>query len=233
MYITNIIHDINNYKLEGLYTNTDLYKNIKAFTNFHRVNCLLFHRKSYSIIIMLHFLPKRKTLFFFCWRTYICEYEILNDTSITLFVIKYWLGINQTFSKQYCLSVGSNMNKHKAPLDPCSAVRGSNTTSLNTLWLGPALIRLWPMKYLVAKGLCTNAIHSSLDLRKSQIETCETWSRCLCLLKISLRSWQYFCSVSQQFRWVFFVKYYSDESRKINRFANLWIIIWWTVAFSL
>ncbi len=60
MYITNIIYDVNNYTLEGLYTNTDLYKNIKAFTNFHRFNCLLFHRKSYSINIMLHFLPKRK-----------------------------------------------------------------------------------------------------------------------------------------------------------------------------
>ncbi len=43
MYITNIIHDIENHTLEGLYTNTDLYKNIKAFTNFNRFNCLLFH----------------------------------------------------------------------------------------------------------------------------------------------------------------------------------------------
>ncbi len=58
-YITNIIHDVNNYTLEGLYTNTDFYKNIKAFTNFHRFNCLLFHRKSYSINNKLHFLPKK------------------------------------------------------------------------------------------------------------------------------------------------------------------------------
>ncbi len=65
MYITNIIHDINNYTLEGLYTNKDLYKNIKAFTNFHHFSCLLFHRKSNSINIMLHFLPKREKNKFF------------------------------------------------------------------------------------------------------------------------------------------------------------------------
>ncbi len=41
MYITNIIHDINNYTLGGLYTNTDLYKNIKAFTtNARRYVCI-------------------------------------------------------------------------------------------------------------------------------------------------------------------------------------------------
>ncbi len=74
MYITNIIHDINNYTLEGLYTNKDLYKNIKAFTNFHCFNCLLFNRKSNSINIMLHFFPKRKKLVF----TYIYEYDMLH-----------------------------------------------------------------------------------------------------------------------------------------------------------
>ncbi len=71
MYITNIIHDINNYTLEGLYTNTDFYKNIKAFTNFHRFNGLLFHRKSYSINILIYiyicFLPKRKKTHLHLW----------------------------------------------------------------------------------------------------------------------------------------------------------------------
>ncbi len=52
MYMTNIINGINNYSL-AVYKYFFFY--IKAFTNFHRFNYFLFHRKSHSIDIMLNF----------------------------------------------------------------------------------------------------------------------------------------------------------------------------------
>ncbi len=77
----NYIHDINNYILEGLYTDTHFYKHITAFINFHLFKCFLFNTKSCSIDIMLFLF--QESLHLWIWN-FACKKNKMYHVNLTV-----------------------------------------------------------------------------------------------------------------------------------------------------